>query len=125
MGLGAYQTMTTIAKKVGGPFVLATITFVSGYVVLRPAEAGVKKAARAVKRRNEPCAEKGQLFRAGASGTEGVLTIQAGAQFRVLEGDGDSILIDVLGDPNSPYFVSSAFLRSISDFQAGESKRPE
>ena len=34
--LGAYQVMTTIAKKVGGPTVLAVVTAAAGYVVLRP-----------------------------------------------------------------------------------------
>jgi hypothetical protein len=44
--LGGYQIMSTLAKKVGGPLVLAAITAVGGYVVLRSSEAGVKKIVK-------------------------------------------------------------------------------
>lgn len=114
--LGTYQAMTTIAKKVGGPKVLAVITLVGGYVIFRPAEAGAKKAARAIKKRNAPCATKGQVFLATSDGDESGLKIRAGDEFQVLECDGEAILVAVLGDPGSPYFVSSKFLRSVSDF---------
>lgn len=114
--LGTYQAMTTIAKKVGGPKVLAAITFVGGYFVIRPAEAGVRKAARAIKKRSTPCATKGRVFRVRSAGEEGGLQIRVDDEYRVLECDGDAILIEVLGDPHSPYFVSSRFLRSVSDF---------
>jgi hypothetical protein len=36
-----------------------------------------------------------------------------------LECDGDAILIEVVGDPDNPYFVSSKFLRSVSNFPGG------
>jgi hypothetical protein len=114
--LGAYQTMTTIAKMVGGPKVLAAITFVGGYVVIRPAEAGAKKVVRAIKTRSVPCATEGQVFRATADGDDSGLKIRVGDEYKVLECDGDAILIEVLGDPGSPYFVSSMFLRSVSAF---------
>jgi hypothetical protein len=103
--LGAYQAMATIAKKVGGPKVLAAITIVGGYVVIRPADAGAKKAVQAIKRRSEPCATKGQLFRATADGDDSGLRIRVGDEYGVLECDGEVILIEVLGDPGSPYFV--------------------
>lgn len=118
--LGRYQAMTTIAKKVGGPTVLATITFVGGYLVLRPAEAGAKKAARVIKGRSTPCATKGSVFRVRSAGEESGLQIRVGDEYRVLECDGDAILIEVLGDQHNPYFVSSRFLRSISDFPADD-----
>ena len=123
--LGAYQAMTTIAKKVGGPKVLLAITFVSGYVVFRPAEAGVKKVARAIKKRSAPCATKGQVFRATSDGDDRGLKIRVGDEYQVLECDGDAILIEVLGDPGSPYFVSSKFLRSVSDFPQDDAERSE
>lgn len=116
--LGTYQAMTTIAKKIGGPKVLAVATAVLGYAVLRPAEAGVKKGIRAIKERSAPCATKGLLFRATSDGFDrGLnLNIRVGDEYRVLECDGEAILIEVLGDPGSPYFVSSTFLRLVSDF---------
>jgi hypothetical protein len=123
--LGAYQAMTTIAKKVGGPIALGAITFVSGYVVIRPAEAGAKKVARAIKKRSVPCATKGQVFRATSDGEDGGLKIRVGDEYKVLECDGDAILVEVLGDPSSPYFVSSKFLRSVSDFPPDDAERSE
>ena len=50
---------------------------------------------------------------------------RVGDEYRVLECDGDAILIEVLGDPGSPYFVSSKFLRSVSDFPQEDSKGSE
>lgn len=122
--LGAYQAMTTAAKKVGGPSVLLAITAVAGYIFIRPAEAGAKKVVRTIKQRNEPCATKGQLFRASADGDDGGLRIRVGDEYRVLECDGDSILIEVLGDADNPYFVSSTFLRSVSDFPQDDKVAP-
>ena len=65
--LGNYQLMTTIAKKVGGPVGLLIVTLGSGYIVGRTTEAGGKKAFKvwvaALKKRNTPCATRGQLFR--------------------------------------------------------------
>jgi len=123
--LGAYQAMTAIAKKVGGPIVLGAMTFVSGYVVIRPVEAGAKKVARAIKKRSVPCATKGQVFRATSDGDHSGLKIRAGDAYRVLECDGDAILIEVLGDHGSPYFVSSTFLRSVSDFPQDDAEGSE
>jgi hypothetical protein len=114
--LGDYQAMTTFAKKFGGPKVLAVATAMLGYAVLRPAEAGVKKGIRAIKGRRAPCATKGQVFRATSDDDDRGLKLRVGDEYRVLECDGDAILIEVLGDPGSPYFVSSKFLRSVSDF---------
>lgn len=114
--LGAYQAMTSIAKKVGGPKVLVVFTAVGGYLILRPAEAGLTKIVRTVKLRSEPCATRGQLFRATGEGVDGGVKLSVGDEYRVLECDGDAILIEVLGDTNNPYFVSATFLRSISDF---------
>lgn len=114
--LGAYQAMTEIAKKVGGPKKLAAVALVCGYLVIRPVEAGLKKVARTIQTRSAPCATKGRVFRATSDGDHSGLKIRAGEEYRVLECDGEAILIEVLGGPGNPYFVSSMFLRSISDF---------
>ena len=39
-----------------------------------------------------------------------------GDRFKVLEVDGDVGLIEIMGDTNSPYYVSIRFLSSISDY---------
>lgn len=114
--LGGYQLMTTAAKKVGGPKVLALLTAGAGYVIVRLGEGGLKKGISVLRARGAPCATKGQVFRAFADGEEGDLSLRVGDEYRVLECDGDAILIEVLDDPNNPYFVSSRLLRLISDF---------
>ena len=52
--------------------------------------------------------------------TDGLESVfRVGDEYRVLECDEDAILIEVLGDPNNPYFVSGALLATISDFPEG------
>ena len=64
--LGAYQTMTTLAKKFGGPVKLGLAIAVGGYAVIRT---------------------------------------------------GESVLVELIGNENNPYFVSADFLSSISEFE--------
>lgn len=123
--LGAYQRMTTIAKTFGGPHELLAVTLVSGYAVLRSVEAGVSKVVRAMKKRRAPCATKGRVFRATSDADDSGVKIRVGDEYRVLECDGDAILIEVLGDPGSPYFVASKFLRSVSDFPRDDAEGSE
>ncbi|MGD9962021.1 hypothetical protein [Nocardioides sp.] len=120
--LGAYQTMTSLAKKVGGPKALAVMIAASGWAVGRGTEAGGKygfKATKAaLKRRNAPCPTKGLLFDVTADGTDSGagLTLHLGDSYRVLECDEDAILIEVLDNATNPYFVSRQFLTTVSDF---------
>jgi hypothetical protein len=114
--LGAYQSMTELAKRVGGPKWLGVVTLIAGYVFFRPTEAGVKKIWKLARGSSGTCETKGQVFAATSAGECDDLTLHAGDQIRVLESDGDAVLIEVVGDTRSPYFVSSEFLRSVSDF---------
>lgn len=115
--LGAYQAMTMLAKKFGGPRVLGGATLVAGYILLRPAEAGVKRAVQVVRRKYSPCLTKGEVFTATADGDDGSgFAIRQGDEYRVLECDGEAILVEMIGQPDDPYFVSRAFLASVSDF---------
>ena len=113
--LGFYQVLTTISKKVGGPEKLVAGIAVGGYAVLRSGEAGLRW----------PCATKGQVFRATLDGEESGLKIHVGDEYQVLECDGDAILIEVLDDPDNPYFVSSEFLEMISNFPHNGLERSE
>lgn len=46
-------------------------------------------------------------------------------RFRVLECDGDAVLVEVVGNTDNPHFVSRAFLVSISAFpETGEGITP-
>ncbi|MEU4166180.1 hypothetical protein AB0F46_04740 [Streptomyces sp. NPDC026665] len=117
--------MTTLAKKVGGPGALAVVTALGGWAIVRGAEAGGKNVVRAVKaaakKRNAPCSTKGQVFDVTSDGKDGKgLALRAGDQYRVMERDGEAILIEVLGGTNNPHFTSAQFLASVSGFPAAE-----
>lgn len=123
--LGGYQTMTTLAKRVGGPGALTLVIAVGGWAFGRGAEAGGKsvfKAARAAAmKRNAACSTKGQVFAVVSDGEDGKgLELRAGDQYRVMECDREAILIEVLGGTNNPYFTSEQFLASVSGFPAAE-----
>lgn len=126
-----------MAKKLGSPerFVAAILavgavmgvsTELGGKKVVRVGKAAVKKqkakqAAKAeVDERNKCDATKGQLFAVTADGADSSagLSVRSGDSFRVLECDGEAILIEVLKNPNNPYGVSAQFLAAISAFPA-------
>jgi hypothetical protein len=124
--LGGYQKIVEVVKTLGGPkkatVIVVSGAAVAGYTGLRGAEAAVKKgisASRAaLEKRKTPCPAKGQFFRVTSDGEAGAeLTLKAGDGYRVLEGDKDAILIEVLGASDNPHVVSGSFLATISDFQ--------
>lgn len=123
--LGAYQWITTVSKKVGGPINLLLLTgaagAAAGITVYKCGEIAVKKCVTAVKthKANKTAVvveEKLYYVNEPGRSNEG-LTFQAGDQFRVLETDGESVLIEKIGDGNNPYFVSAELLHSISDYK--------
>lgn len=120
--LGGYQRMTTVAKAVGGPGSAVALVLGAGVVIGGALVAGGSRFVRTVKRgaheaTTKPPAAKGRVYEATRSGADDAgFVIHAGDRFRVLESDGDAILVELLGDPHNPYFVSAAFLRTISDF---------
>ena len=112
--LGLYQAMTKYAKKVGGPLQFLSIFAVGGYIVLRTIEAGGKTVIKSLKTKDKAIANTYVVHTQGMS-NEG-LQFVVGEQFRVLEIAGDAVLIEKIGAANNPYFVSSEFLCSISNF---------
>ena len=120
--LGNYQTLVVLAKRVGGPKTLAAAFIASGAVLGLGAEHGGKKALGvARKNRGKPPVRRiatTHLMQVDASGVEegAGLRLKRGDTYRVLEADGDAILIGVLEDPDNPYMVSRQFLQSVSDF---------
>lgn len=117
--LGPYQTMTTIAKKIGGPINLLGVVAAGGYSVFRIVEIGVKKGVDKLDEIKKSKAIKASvLYTVSKEGTsnEG-LHFNVGDTFHVLQQVGDAVLVEKVGDTNNPYFVAYDFLMSISNFK--------
>ena len=123
--LGGYQLLTTWAKKVGGPKNLVLLLLSSGAVIsataLKGGKFAVKKARKLIdlhKQEKTGLTERTTLYTVSKSGksNEGLI-FTAGNQFRVLESDGDAILIELIGNDKNPYFVAADLLKSISDYK--------
>ena len=118
--LGGYQRLTTIAKKVGGPTNLVLLIAGSGAVVYKGGEILVRKAIKNV---NKLYAENSseissQIYIVNKQGVSNEnLVFELGDRFKVLEFDGDAILIEKIGDSNNPYVVLSEFLEKISNYK--------
>ena len=117
--LGLYQTMTTMAKLVGGPLNLAICVAGGGVVT----GGGVVAAYFLIKEKINAKREERQqeaaivytVQREGQS-NEG-LVFKVGDQFRVLFIHDDAVMIEKLGDNNNPYVVSAELLETISDYR--------
>lgn len=119
--LGAYQWITSTSKKVGGPVNLLLLTGAAGATLYKSGEIGVKKGIKAFKAyqaTKTKCLQSDKnIYSVTSPGTsnEGV-EFPIGTKFKVLEKDGDSVLIEKIGDKNNPYFVSAEFLCNVSNF---------
>lgn len=119
--LGVYQWMTTIAKKVGGPKNLLLLTFVGGALAGVGGYAGGQAISRSIhhNRHKKQLSELRSVIytvKEDKTSNEGLL-FKSGDRFRILEKDGDAVLIEKLDDQNNPYFVSGKFLSMISNFE--------
>ncbi|MBV4168897.1 hypothetical protein [[Clostridium] innocuum] len=120
--LGAYQWLTTAAKKVGGPKNLVLIIAGTGAVVYKGSEIVVKKTVKEIKKKirihqlTEIADTKVYSVTAEGISNEG-LAFKIGDQFRVLETDKDAVLIEKIDDDNNPYFVSEELLTNISNYK--------
>ena len=119
--LGWYQIMTTTAKRVGGPIRFMGLLVGGGATVGVGLSAGVGAIMKIVakeldkKKREEAAAVVHTVTKDGQS-NEG-LAFKVGDQFKILEIDGNAAMIEILGDGNNPYFVSTEFIKSISDYE--------
>lgn len=111
--LGMYQKMTTASKKVGGPQNFLAITALCGYCTFRFGEHLIKAGLKKLKTHNQ----YKTVYTVSTSGksNEG-LQFNVGDTFRILEQDGDAVLIEKDGEPNNPYFVSAKLLHAISNY---------
>jgi len=119
--LGTYQWLTTTAKKVGGPKKLIAIIAGSGVVVYKGGEILVKKVVKVIKKQSDSKSEiksdiKLYVTKISGISNEGI-RFDINDRFRVLEEDGDSVLVEKIGDDNNPYYISVDFLQRISDYK--------
>lgn len=118
--LGWYQEMTRIAKKVGGPKNLLILTLGMGYLIIRSGEAIVKKVYKEVNKSRKHTSNK-KLLSVTSDGKFGKdLEMNIGDKYRIIESDGESAVIEKVGDSNNPYVVSFDFLSSISELQRND-----
>lgn len=119
--LGWYKILTTAAKRVGGPKRLIGLIFASGAAVGVGGTILTQKAAKVVKnkinKQNTDYLENGKTFVVHTGGRDdNGLVFKVGDNYRIMDRDGDSILIEKFGDDNNPYFVSAEFLKKVSEF---------
>lgn len=117
--LGMYQMITVWSKKFGGPVNLLIATACAGYVVLRTGEGAVKTIIKRAKKHNQgkkTGTAKEYAVNRGCKSDEG-LQFSEGDKFKVLEQDGEAVLIEKIGADSNPYFVSAKFLNEISEFK--------
>ena len=120
--LGGYQWLTTTAKKVGGPINLVLMIASTGVAIYKGSEVVIKKSIKAVKKKYDDKKLKTEsnikqyTVKTFGVSNEG-LQFKVGEQFKVLESDGEAVLIEKIGDTNNPYFVSVELLKKISDYE--------
>lgn len=119
--LGWYQIMTTVAKKCGGPLKLFGLVAGGGILVGALGTKAVDGVAGSVKNtaaKKKKAREQLKIYNVCEEGVsnEG-LQFHVGDTFKVLERDGNAVLIEKIGDSNNPYFVASDFLNKISDYK--------
>ena len=113
--LGLYQVMTTASKAVGGPLNLLLGVGGIGYGIGKGVEAIGKGIVKRVRHRMDTNADeagKRYIVHEGYRDEHG-LRLRKGDRVRVLETDGDSYLVEKIGDKNNPYFVSGKLLKTL------------
>ena len=118
--LGGYQTLTTMAKKVGGPRNLVLVFLASGAVLGKISEIIIEQGIKGFRGKihKEDYLDDMKIYEVEIYGisNEG-LEFSVGDKFKVLEVEKDAVLIDKIREKNNPYFVSSQFLQRISDYK--------
>lgn len=120
--LGGYQKFTTLAKKFGGVekfigLISATSAVVGAAGGIGAYIGGTKIAKKHKEKKKIKAKEVDIVYTVITQGeSNDGLKFDIGNTFQVLETDGDSILIEKIGDANNPYFVDRKLLNQISDY---------
>jgi len=107
-----YQFVSTVSKRFGGPVNFLLCVAIGGYFVIRTGESVVKKLLI-----NKTQYKTQPIYSISKSFTEGDLILNIGDKIRILDNNEDCILIEKIGDKNSPYFILGDTLKEISNFE--------
>ena len=110
--------MTKLTKIVGGPLNFVVLMFGTGAVIGKGVEIGFKTIKRKwnSKKLAAESNDKTYVIKIPWINNERVI-FDKGDTLKVLEKDGESILIKKNEDSNNTYFVSTDLLKKISDYK--------
>lgn len=122
--LGGYQLITTAIKSVGGPknakrlaIAAGSGLFLAGGAVFAGGQKLYKVAVAKLDSRLGTSPVAGKIFTVTADGEDSNgLKVSVDDVIRVLELDGDAVLVELIGRDNNPYVISLNFLKSVSEF---------
>lgn len=122
--LGTYQTITRLSKAVGGPKIFMGMLVGAGATVGSLATAFIilarSKHKKEIKNSISDIKNNNIYETIIADESNEEILFNVGDKIEVLEVDGDAVLINKIGDKNSPYYVAIDFLEKISDFKKGD-----
>lgn len=112
--LGSYKALTVMSKKVGGPENLLLLFFGTGILVSNLDR--IIKVFTNIKNKNITRFES-PVFTIHSDFFDNLgANFKIGDQYRVIEEDDNSILIEIINDSNNPYFVDEDVLLEISNY---------
>lgn len=115
--LGHYQTMTTLAKKVGGPEKIFGLILAAGGVGSIVCWELVKKGFKYVGGKFSSHKLDTKLYTVHTDSVDNQgLRFKTSDRFTVLERDGDMVLIAFEKNNDNPFCVSAKELKKISDY---------
>jgi hypothetical protein len=121
--LGGYQVITTVVKRLGGPSkALFKAVGAIGYRIGKQKGADEAVAAMTVQAEridttdasenpSRVTATKEYLVTKSITSNDGTY-FAPGDRLRVMDSDGDAVMVERIGDANSPYWISRDFLES-------------
>lgn len=116
--LGLYQVLTKAAKKVGGVKNLVALIGAAGYVTGKFVEFGAKGIHKiSASRKTELSQPKTTYFISEDSDFENGLLLHIGDEFSVIAEDGETTIIEVVGNSENPYAVSTQLLIANSGYK--------